>query len=63
MIIKDHVFLITGGGSGLGEACARFIHENGGKVVIVDLNESTGSALANDRNRNKRTPAVIERGI
>ncbi|CRK81036.1 3-hydroxyacyl-CoA dehydrogenase [Neobacillus massiliamazoniensis] len=48
MQLKDHVFLITGGGSGLGEASARIIHENGGKTVIVDLDESKGHAVAEE---------------
>ena len=46
MKIKDHVFLITGAGSGLGAATAQMIIENQGKVVIVDLNEITGNHLA-----------------
>lgn len=48
LFIKDNVFLITGGGSGLGEATARMISENGGKVIIVDLDEAKGSAIADE---------------
>jgi len=36
MEIKDSVFLVTGGGSGIGEAVAKFFAEKGGKVAIVD---------------------------
>jgi NAD(P)-dependent dehydrogenase (short-subunit alcohol dehydrogenase family) len=39
MKIKDHAFLVTGGGSGLGAACAAMLAANGGKVVIADVNE------------------------
>ena len=39
MKIKDHVFLVTGGGSGLGAASAALIVSRGGKVVVADLNE------------------------
>jgi NAD(P)-dependent dehydrogenase (short-subunit alcohol dehydrogenase family) len=46
MQIKDSTFLITGGASGLGEACARRLAAAGGRVVIADLNENAGSALA-----------------
>ena len=38
MQIKDHVFLVTGGGSGLGAACAAMLASAGGKVVIADVN-------------------------
>ena len=38
MQIKDHAFLVTGGGSGLGAACAAMLVAAGGKVVVADLN-------------------------
>ena len=42
MRFKDKVCLVTGGGSGIGEAaCKRFAAE-GGKVVVVDLNDDHG---------------------
>ncbi len=37
---------ITGGASGLGEACLRRFVADGGRAVIADLNEARGSALA-----------------
>jgi NAD(P)-dependent dehydrogenase (short-subunit alcohol dehydrogenase family) len=46
MQIRDNVFIITGGASGLGAGTARLLAENGGKVVIADLNEAAGQALA-----------------
>jgi NAD(P)-dependent dehydrogenase (short-subunit alcohol dehydrogenase family) len=48
MEIRGNAFLITGGASGLGAATARLIAEHGGKVVIADLNESAGTALAQE---------------
>ena len=39
MQIKDHVFLVTGAGSGLGAACAAMFTSHGAKVVIADVNE------------------------
>ena len=45
MQIQNHVFLVTGGGSGLGAAAATMLAANGGKVVIADLNESAGRDL------------------
>ena len=48
MEIRDNVFLITGGASGLGAATARLLVENGGKVVLADLNQDAGEALAKE---------------
>jgi len=38
MQIKDHAFLVTGAGSGLGAACAAMLTAAGGRVLIADLN-------------------------
>ncbi len=46
MQIKDKGFVVTGGGSGLGAATARMLAENGAKVLVVDVNEAAGTALA-----------------
>ncbi|MDK9724709.1 MAG: 3-hydroxyacyl-CoA dehydrogenase [Sterolibacteriaceae bacterium MAG5] len=46
MQIKDSVFVVTGGASGLGAGTARLLVANGGKVVIADLNRAAGEALA-----------------
>src|SRR5438132_13024064 len=46
MQIRDSVFLITGGASGLGAGTARMIVAGGGKAVLADLNEAAGNALA-----------------
>lgn len=48
MNIQNQVFFISGGGSGLGEATARLLTENGGKVIIADLNEERGKKIANE---------------
>ncbi len=45
MQIKDNVFIVTGGASGLGGASARRLVSLGGKVVIADLKEADGQAL------------------
>lgn len=46
MQIKDSVFIITGGASGLGAATARMLVEQGGKVVLADVQVNAGEALA-----------------
>ena len=48
MEIRDNVFIVTGGASGLGEGSARMLAAAGGKVVIADLNEAAGTALATE---------------
>ncbi len=46
MQIKDKVFLVTGGGSGLGAATATALVEVGAKVVLADVNREAGEQLA-----------------
>jgi NAD(P)-dependent dehydrogenase (short-subunit alcohol dehydrogenase family) len=53
MQIQNSIFLVTGGGSGLGAASARMLIANGGKVVIADLNEA-GEAVASQLGPNAR---------
>ena len=48
MQVKQNSFLVTGGASGLGESVARAIVDQGGNVVIADLNESAGQALVTE---------------
>ena len=48
MQVKNSVFLVTGGASGLGAATARMAAENGGKVVIADLQLEAGEKLAKE---------------
>ena len=48
MELKNTSALVTGGASGLGEATARLLAERGVKVVIMDLNDEKGEALAKE---------------
>lgn len=48
MQISNNVFVVTGGGSGLGAATARLLSEQGGKVVIVDLDLEAAEAMAEE---------------
>ncbi len=45
MKIAGNTFLVTGGCSGLGEACVRRFVEHGGNVVACDINEAAGGTL------------------
>jgi NAD(P)-dependent dehydrogenase (short-subunit alcohol dehydrogenase family) len=40
--------IVTGGASGLGEATARLLAAKGARVVVVDLNDAKGEAVAKD---------------
>ena len=46
MDLNGKVIIITGGASGLGAATARAAAAKGAKVVIADVNEALGTALA-----------------
>lgn len=46
--LKDKTAVITGGASGLGEATARLFVENGARIVIADVQDERGEALANE---------------
>lgn len=70
MEIKDQVALVTGGASGLGAATARRWVERGGRVVIVDLDDDKGGALAGDLGDSARfvrtditSPAEVEEAV
>ena len=48
MDIRSHVFIVTGGASGLGEGTARMLAAHGGRVVIADIQDGPGQALATE---------------
>jgi NAD(P)-dependent dehydrogenase (short-subunit alcohol dehydrogenase family) len=46
--IEGSAAIVVGGASGLGEATARRLHEQGAVVTIADLNADKGTALASE---------------
>jgi NAD(P)-dependent dehydrogenase (short-subunit alcohol dehydrogenase family) len=48
MDITGSSAVVTGGASGIGAACVRRLAEFGAKVVVADLNEEKGAALATE---------------
>ncbi len=48
MEINGASAIVTGGASGLGEATCRLLAARGAKVVVLDMNDDKGTALANE---------------
>lgn len=48
MDCSGKVFVITGGASGLGEACGRHFYGLGGKIYLLDLSVERGEQVANE---------------
>lgn len=58
MRFSNKIVVITGGASGIGAAAAQRFHAEGASVVLADLNDAAGAALAaelGDRARYKHT--------
>lgn len=45
-LLTGRIAVVTGGASGIGEACARLFAERGAKVVVADLNLDGAKAVA-----------------
>ena len=58
MKLAQRVAVITGAAQGIGAACARLFAEQGAKVVIADINETSGSALADEIVRGGGTATI-----
>jgi NAD(P)-dependent dehydrogenase (short-subunit alcohol dehydrogenase family) len=48
MQLKGSTFIVTGGASGLGAAVARMVVGEGGSVVLADVKDAEGEALARE---------------
>ncbi|GAC1536888.1 MAG: 3-hydroxyacyl-CoA dehydrogenase [Herpetosiphon sp.] len=54
MDLQHNVFLITGGGSGLGAATARQLVQSGARVILLDINATVGQPLADSLGEHAR---------
>lgn len=54
MEVSGNVALVTGAASGLGEATARRLHAHGAAIVLADLSEPRGTAIAAELGSNAR---------
>lgn len=46
--LQDRIALVTGAGSGIGEACARLFARHGARVIVSDFRPDAGRAVARD---------------
>jgi glucose 1-dehydrogenase len=46
MLLKDKIAIVTGAGQGIGQACALRLAREGAKVIIADVNDEAGKAVA-----------------
>jgi len=46
--LQDKIALVTGAGSGIGEACARAFAAHGARVIVSDVRAEAGLAVAQD---------------
>jgi len=54
MQISGNTFLVSGGASGLGGATSRLLATSGANVIIADINNERGEALADELGSNTR---------
>src|SRR6266516_561326 len=63
MQLQDKGVLVTGGASGLGEACVRLLTQAGAKVVIADLNSEAGIALATEHSHTGTSTLFVKTNV
>lgn len=59
-LLANRVAIVTGGGSGIGEASARKLAKHGAKVILADLNLSAAEAVAADIKSQGGEAAALE---
>ncbi|MFE8072272.1 3-hydroxyacyl-CoA dehydrogenase [Marinobacteraceae bacterium S3BR75-40.1] len=70
MDIKNKIAIVTGGASGIGEATVRRFVQHGARVVIFDMNDQRGEAVASElgdsvryQNVNVADEASVEKAV
>lgn len=48
MQLKDKLFIVTGAGSGLGQATARALHRDGAYIAVLDRDTATGEEVCKE---------------
>lgn len=57
--VENKICIVTGAAQGFGEGIARIMKENGGNIVVADLNETVGQATADSFNRIKNSSRAL----
>lgn len=60
---KEQVAIVTGAGSGIGEACALLFARLGAKVVVSDINEKGGNAVVDAIKKNKGQAIFVKADV
>ena len=63
MQLQDKSVLVTGGASGLGEACVRLLTAAGAKVVISDLNSDAGIASTTEHSHTGLSTLFVKTNV
>ena len=63
MLVKDKVVIITGGGSGIGEACARLFAQHQAKVVVSDIHLAQAERVAAAITQNGGTAIALQTDV
>ena len=57
--IKDNITVITGGTGVLGRAIAKYLAENGAKVIILGRNEEVGKKIIDEIHQDQWVSFVV----
>jgi NAD(P)-dependent dehydrogenase (short-subunit alcohol dehydrogenase family) len=57
--VENKICIVTGAAQGFGEGIARIMKENGGNIVVADLNETVGTATAESFNQIKNSSSAV----
>lgn len=61
--MRDKVVLITGGAGGIGQAAAKLFLNEGAKVVLVDINESSLAKAKESLTDNPENVGIIQADV
>ncbi len=60
MLLKDRIAIVTGAGQGIGQACAARLAREGAKVIVADVNDDAGRAVAEDIRKSGGTAEFVD---